>query len=597
MSSKEKIEKAAIYQVLHDYALQYKRYPILTIFSALCPALWSILIFFVPPLIIARIVNEFTQNNDIGLSSYSLLITLFWLSWFLGEMLWRLGLHTLIQLETQGIKNLSINSFHELIQRDYNFFINHFAGTLQKKTSTYARNFEKFSDVLAFNVINYLFQIIFASIILWQYSPIIPIFLIICLIVVINIAIPIIRKRMVLIAERHDAISKTLWFLSDAISNILTIKSFSGEVSEEKKYKTYIDDWTTKWKKASDYQNQRFDMVISPLYVATNVLWLILSLYFVQKLGLTVGTIVVIYSYFALVTRSFWEINRIYREIESCISESAEFTQLNLTPPAILDTKNASSLIVKKWLIQFESVYFSYSETEKSEMFLRDFNLTIAHNQKVWLVWPSGGWKTTITKLLLRFLDIDSGSISIDEQDIKDVTQSSLRNHIGYVPQEPLLFHQSLFDNIAYGNKNASRDEVMQSAKLAYADEFIQNLPQKYDTIVGERGIKLSGWQRQRIAIARAILKNAPILILDEATSALDSESEKYIQKWLTELMKNKTAIVVAHRLSTIKNLDRILVLSDGKIVQDGTHDQLIKKTWLYATLWGHQSGEFLADE
>lgn len=402
---------------------------------------------------------------------------------------------------------------------------------------------------------------------------------------------------MVLIAERHDAISKTLWFLSDAISNILTIKSFSGEVSEEKKYKTYIDDWTTKWKKASDYQNQRFDMVISPLYVATNVLWLILSLYFVQKLGLTVGTIVVIYSYFALVTRSFWEINRIYREIESCISESAEFTQLNLTPPAILDTKNASSLIVKKWLIQFESVYFSYSETEKSEMFLRDFNLTIAHNQKVWLVWPSGGWKTTITKLLLRFLDIDSGSISIDEQDIKDVTQSSLRNHIGYVPQEPLLFHQSLFDNIAYGNKNASRDEVMQSAKLAYADEFIQNLPQKYDTIVGERGIKLSGWQRQRIAIARAILKNAPILILDEATSALDSESEKYIQKWLTELMKNKTAIVVAHRLSTIKNLDRILVLSDGKIVQDGTHDQLIKKTWLYATLWGHQSGEFLADE
>jgi len=279
------------------------------------------------------------------------------------------------------------------------------------------------------------------------------------------------------------------------------------------------------------------------------------------------------------------------------MSESAEFTEMMFKPTEIQDVPNAPSLVVKKANIRFKNVHFAYGKKQdKDDMFLSKFDLNIKGNQKIWLVGPSGGGKTTITKLLLRFLDIKSGSISIDGQDIGRITQTSLRDHIAYVPQEPLLFHQSLYDNIAYGNKSATRAEVIHAAKLAHADDFITKLPQGYQTMVGERWIKLSWGQRQRIAIARAILKKAPILILDEATSALDSESEKYIQEWLTELMKDKTALVIAHRLSTIKNLDRILVLSDGKIVQDGTHDELIKQSWLYAILWGHQSGEFLVD-
>lgn len=206
----------------------------------------------------------------------------------------------------------------------------------------------------------------------------------------------------------------------------------------------------------------------------------------------------------------------------------------------------------------------------------------------------SGSGKTTLTKLLLRFADVNKGEILIDGQNIRDITQTSLREAIAYVPQESSLFHRSVYDNIAYGRPGSTREEVLKAARLANADEFIKKLPDGYETMVGERGIKLSGGQRQRIAIARAILKDAPILVLDEATSALDSESEALIQGALTNLMKGRTSIVVAHRLSTIAGLDEIVVLDDGKIVEQGTHRELLKKGGEYQKLWSRQSGAFL---
>ena len=198
--------------------------------------------------------------------------------------------------------------------------------------------------------------------------------------------------------------------------------------------------------------------------------------------------------------------------------------------------------------------------------------------------------------MLLRFSDIDSGKILIDGQDITRLTQDDLRLHIAYVPQEPLLFHRSLHDNIAYGAREASFKDVERAAKMAHATEFIQGLPEGYDTLVGERGIKLSGGQRQRIAIARAMLKDAPILVLDEATSALDSDSEQLIQDALWKLMQGRTALVIAHRLSTIQKMDRILVMEDGRIVEQGSHAELIAHKGIYAELWNHQSGGFIED-
>ncbi|OYW42452.1 hypothetical protein B7Z28_01505 [Candidatus Saccharibacteria bacterium 32-45-3] len=226
----------------------------------------------------------------------------------------------------------------------------------------------------------------------------------------------------------------------------------------------------------------------------------------------------------------------------------------------------------------------------------KQFNLSIPAGQRVGLVGQSGSGKTTLTKLLLRFSDIQKGAITIDDQAIETVTQSSLRKAIAYVPQEPMLFHRTLEENIKYGNPDANREQVIEAAKRAHALEFIEKLPEGLDTLVGERGIKLSGGQRQRIAIARAILKDAPILVLDEATSALDSESEKLIQQAFTELMKDRTSIVIAHRLSTIAKLDRIIVMDNGAIIEDGTHDELLAKKGQYAKLWAHQSGGFIEE-
>ena len=262
--------------------------------------------------------------------------------------------------------------------------------------------------------------------------------------------------------------------------------------------------------------------------------------------------------------------------------------------PCIVDDKTDKPLKVTDAAIDIEHIGFKHDG--KKEKLFDDFTLEIAPGKTVGLVGVSGSGKSTLTKLLLRFADVGEGAIYIDGQDIRGVTQKSLRDAIAYVPQESSLFHRSIFENIAYGRPGATDEEVYEAARLANADEFIVELPDGYDTLVGERGVKLSGGQRQRIAIARAILKDAPILVLDEATSALDSESEALIQEALKNLMKNRTSIVVAHRLSTIAGLDTIVVLSEGKIVEQGSHHELLKKGGEYAKLWSRQSGAFLKE-
>ncbi len=235
-------------------------------------------------------------------------------------------------------------------------------------------------------------------------------------------------------------------------------------------------------------------------------------------------------------------------------------------------------------------MHFQY-HTQSSGV--QDLSLAIRGGEKVALVGPSGAGKSTLTKLLFRFYDVTNGSITIDGQDIRAVSQDSLRHAISLVPQEPILFHRTILENIRYGRPDATEEDVINAAKKARCHEFISRLPDGYTTYVGERGIKLSGGERQRVAIARAILKNAPILVLDEATSSLDSESEALIQEALTELMEGKTTIVIAHRLSTVMQMDRILVLDGGNVVDEGTHAALIERDGLYQSLWNIQAGGF----
>ncbi|HET6622403.1 MAG TPA: ATP-binding cassette domain-containing protein, partial [Candidatus Saccharimonadales bacterium] len=272
------------------------------------------------------------------------------------------------------------------------------------------------------------------------------------------------------------------------------------------------------------------------------------------------------------------------------LGEATTMTTIINTEIDVCDPAEPQKFSITKGRVVFDNVSFAHPDDKKDVLFTK-LNLDIKAGQKIGLVGHSGSGKTTLTKLLLRFMDTDTGSITIDGHNIRDIAQTDLRSSIAYVPQEPLLFHRTLAENIAYAKPDASLEEIRSAADKANALEFIERLPHGFDTVVGERGIKLSGGQRQRIAIARAILKDAPVLILDEATSALDSESEKSIQQALSQLMKGRTAIVIAHRLSTIRKLDRIIVMETGMIREDGDHQQLIDQGGIYAHLWHHQSG------
>ncbi len=295
------------------------------------------------------------------------------------------------------------------------------------------------------------------------------------------------------------------------------------------------------------------------------------------------------------ISNRLFEINTMIRIVEECLLKASPMTEIMLEEPEVIDAPGVTSLKISKSEIDIDQINFQYEDANEKVVF-KDLSLTIGAGEKVGLVGPSGGGKSTLTKLLLRFEDLNGGHIRIDGQDIAQISQSSLRSTISYVPQEPLLFHRSIGENIGYGVENADDNSIERAARLANADKFIDELSRQYQTIVGERGVKLSGGQRQRIAIARAIIKDAPILILDEATSALDSESEKLIQDALWKLMEGRTAIVIAHRLSTIQRMDRIVVLDKGKIVEEGSHKELLTKKGTYARLWAHQSGGFLED-
>jgi ATP-binding cassette, subfamily B, bacterial len=577
------------------YIHQIRRTWRTSVLGILLPGIGSIFVFFIPTYVVAKLVTKITEQPNLDLMTLFTYVGVIGAAWLLGEMIWRLAFFFEAKAVASAMRNLYETAVERVLEKDIDFFNNTFAGSLTKNVGSYARNYERFYGTIAFNISPNLIPIMFASAFLWFYSPYISILLVSMLTLVFIIATPLIRKRRQLVALREQSSTYLTGHVADVIGNAHAVRSFATEANELNTHHKNVDDFIVKAKRSWDYQTRVVDMTIAPLYVLTNILGLALVIYLGNKNGnLTTEAVMVTFGFFATATRALFDFNQIYRDLETSLTEGAQFTEYLLEDPQITDT-STKALRVKQAALSFNNIDFAYTENADNAVF-ENLNLSIAPGERIGLIGRSGSGKTTITKLLLRFMDINSGKISIDGQNISEVTQASLRRAISYVPQEPALFHRSLADNIRYSDPNASMEEVVKAAKLAHADEFIKDLPDGYETLVGERGVKLSGGQRQRVAIARAILKDAPILVLDEATSALDSESEMLIQDALWKLMEGKTAIVIAHRLSTIQKMDRIIVLEKGVIIEQGNHTELLKKNGQYAKLWAHQSGGFIEE-
>jgi ATP-binding cassette subfamily B protein len=574
-------------QVLRDWHI--------AIPALLLPGIGNIFVFFLPPLIIAKILVAYRSGAHPAMSS--LLPYVLWFAgvWLIGEITWRIAMYMLTRAEVRGMRRLYMQAMDFLFAKDQGFFNDNFAGALTKKAIAYGRRYEDVLDAMTFSVTSSIIPILFAIFILWHYSIWLVVALLSMLIITAGIVMPLIKRRQRLVDVREIASNTMAGNVADTITNVSAVRSFAREIYEARRHKQNVDDYMGKALKSWDYNTLKIDTLISPLYVLTNTVGLVIALALSTNNSLNIAAVFISYSYFTQVSGVVWKFNQIYRNLESSITEAAQFTELLLEPPRVKDVPQAVTFKPLKGSIGFKDVNFRYSDSTGEHLF-KNLNLDIKDGEKVALVGRSGGGKTTITMLLLRFMDIDSGQILIGGQNIAEVKQRDLRASIAYVPQEPMLFHRSLADNIRYGKLEASDKDIIRTAKMAHADGFIKDLPKGYETLVGERGVKLSGGQRQRVAIARAMLKNAPILILDEATSSLDSESEKYIQDALWKLMENRTAMVIAHRLSTIQRMDRIVVLEEGEIVEQGSHNELLEADGIYAKLWAHQSGGFLED-
>lgn len=391
--------------------------------------------------------------------------------------------------------------------------------------------------------------------------------------------------------ERSRAQSAAQGLLADIVSNAATVKLFAQEAPESRAFHRGLQERVN----AETVAWNRSEHGLTGTDVASALLnggLLFFALWWWEKGQVTVGDFVLLQSFVVMLVDQLMFIGFAYRDMIEALANASEIVGILKSQVDIRDVKGAKPLRVPTGSIEFSHMTFGYGDTRV----LSDFSLAIAPQEKIALIGPSGAGKSTVVKLLLHFYEARDGKIRIDGQDISKVTQQSLRAQISLVPQDPSLFHRSLKENIAYGRSNVSLKDVIQAAKKAHCHDFIAKLPQGYDTLVGERGVKLSGGERQRIAIARAILADTPILILDEATSSLDSESEQLIQQALKTLMKNKTVIVIAHRLSTVMGMDRIVVMEHGRLADTGTHDELFTKIGTYQKLWNIQVGGFQAE-
>lgn len=496
------------------------------------------------------------------------------------------------EFEIRVMKDVRQRAYDYLLDHSHSFFSNNFTGSLVQRINRFTRAFERLADRFLMDIVPLVVKVTGASLVLSVIDKRIALGIFIWVIAFLSVSFVFNKIKLKYDIQGAATDSKASAALSDSISNHSAIQLFTGVSTESKRFGAINEEFrrifSIRWSIAAT-----IDAIQALLNLAVEFFIFYYAIKYWQAGLITLGTFALAQAYIISIASSLWGFGRIVRDLYEATADAKEMVEILHLPHEIQDAPHALKLKVSQGLVEFKNVSFTFGKNEQNKPVFTNLSISIKAGEKVAFIGSSGAGKSTFVKLLLRLHDINGGKILIDEQNIADVTQESLRENISLVPQDPALFHRTLMENIRYGRRSASNDDVIQASKLAHCDVFIKDFPQKYETFVGERGIKLSGGERQRVAIARALLKNAPILILDEATSSLDSHSESLIQDALNTLMKGKTTLVIAHRLSTIRKMDRIIVLGKNGVIEEGSHDELLKTNGTYARLWNLQAGGF----
>jgi ATP-binding cassette subfamily B protein len=500
-----------------------------------------------------------------------------------------LQIHWINRLDAYLIQDLKRFYFNHILTLSHSFHTTHKTGSMISRLSRGGRAIERMTDTIIFSFAPLIFQFIAAtfSLILLDFISAIIIFITIIVFLIYNFINQQIQKKSSVIANNTEDLEKAN--IGDIFTNIDSIKYFGKEKFIKNRFEKLTANTKENFLKNWDYF--RWGDAGQRIILSTGTFFLIL--FSMQKFlagDITIGTIVFIYTLYLNLMGPLYSFTHGMREYYRLMADFESLFQYGKIQQEVKDSTNAKKCEIKNGEIKFKNINFSYA---KRKIF-GDFNLQIKKGQKVALVGHSGSGKSTLVKLLYRLYDLNGGEILIDGESITNFKQESLREEMSIVPQECVLFDDTIYNNVAFSNPNATKQEVLNAINFAQLDKIIAKFPKKEQTIVGERGVKLSGGEKQRVSIARALLANKKILVLDEATSSLDSQTEHDIQKDLLELMKNRTSIIIAHRLSTIMSADKIVVMKEGKIVQIGTHNELIQKPGEYKKLWNLQKGGYI---
>lgn len=489
----------------------------------------------------------------------------------------------------RAIRRVALQVFEHLHSLSLRFHLERQTGGVSRDIERGTRGISFLLTFLLFNILPTLLEIgLVAGVLFYKYNPWFAIITFVTLVIYIAFTLTITEWRMVFRRTMNDMDSKANTRAIDSLINYETVKYFGNERYEVERY----DDQMQRWE-VSAVRNQTSLATLNAgqsIIIAIGVtLLMLLAADGVAKGTMTIGDLVLVNVYMLQLYMPLHFLGFVYREIKNALADMEKMFRLLDVSREVQDTQYALPLKLDGAAVRFDSVNFSYDPARE---ILHEVSFAIPSGHTVAVVGASGAGKSTLSRLLFRFYDVNGGSVSVDGQDIRSVTQASLRAAIGIVPQDTVLFNDTIYYNIAYGRPTASREEVIAAAQSAHIHTFIESLPQGYDSMVGERGLKLSGGEKQRVAIARAILKNPAILIFDEATSALDSKSEKAIQDELRNIAQNRTTLVIAHRLSTIVDAHQILVMEQGRIIERGNHRNLLEKQGIYAQMWALQQQE-----